>query len=209
MGGSSGQRRKVSDCLSRPAVERGLLDDQLDRIEQASQSVLKALNYPTTLDALASRSWPPSEQLPVEQRKPYRRAFRATQALLYVDQTRRFLDEGNIARAAYAAMQAGVFGGDLLSDAERGAKIQQSVRKGGRAKARQRRQALIDRDREWVLARYFLGWKNLGLYPPRRACYIPRPRRNFRLKPSDSQPPNPPPKEFFHGLRCQQSHPPR
>ena len=152
MGGSSGQRRKVSDCLSRPAVERGLLDDQLDRIEQASQSVLKALNYPTTLDALASRSWPPSEQLPVEQRKPYRRAFRAMQALLYVDQTRRFLDEGNIARAAYAAMQAGVFGGDLLSDAERGAKIQQSVRKGGRVKALQRRQALIDRDREWVIA---------------------------------------------------------
>jgi hypothetical protein len=41
------------------------------------------------------------------------------QALLYADQTRRFLDEQNAARAAYAAMQAGAFGGDLLSDAER------------------------------------------------------------------------------------------
>ena len=41
------------------------------------------------------------------------------QALLYADQTRHFLDEQNAARAAYAAMQAGAFGGDLLSDAER------------------------------------------------------------------------------------------
>jgi hypothetical protein len=152
MGGRSGQRVRVRESLSRSAAERRLIDDQLARIEQASQSVLKALNYPTTLDALAGYSWSPSKQLTLPQRKQYRRAFRAMQALLYVDQTRRFLDEGNTARAAYAAMQAGVFGGDLLSDAERGAKIQQSVREGGRVKARQRRQALIDRDRKWVIA---------------------------------------------------------
>jgi hypothetical protein len=152
MGGRSGQKVRVRESLSRSATERRLIDDQLARIEQASQSVLKALNYPTTLDALAGYSWSPSKQLTLPQRKQYRRAFRTMQALLYVDQTRRFLDEGNTARAAYAAMQAGVFGGVLLSDAERGAKIQQSVRKGGRVKALQRRQTLIDRDREWVIA---------------------------------------------------------
>lgn len=152
MGGRSGQRAKMPDSLSKSAVERRLIDDQLVRIEQASQSVLKALKYPTTLDALARRSWEPSKQPALPQRKQYRRALRAMQALLYVDQTRRFLDERNTARAAYAAMQAGGFGGDLLSDAERGAKVQQSVRKGGRAKARLGRQALIDRDRKWVIA---------------------------------------------------------
>ena len=152
MGGRSGQRATVADTLSRSAVERRLIDNQLVRIEQASQSVLKALNYPTNLDALARYSWPPSEPLTLPQRKQYRRAFRAMQALLYVDQTRRFLNERNTARAAYAAMQAGGFGGDLLSDAERGNKIQQSVRKGGRVKARLGRQALIDRDRKWVIA---------------------------------------------------------
>ena len=71
------------------------------------------------------------------------------QALLYADQTRRFLDERNAARAAYAAMQAGAFGGDLLSDAQRGLKIQQSVRKGGLDKARLECPTLDERDQRW------------------------------------------------------------
>jgi hypothetical protein len=150
MGGSSGRRSRVSDCLSRPATERRLVDDQLARIEQASQSVLKALSYPITRDALVSCSWPPSEKLTSEQGKPYRQAFRAMQALLYVDQTRRFLNERNTARAAYAAMQAGAFSGDLITDAERGSGTKRSAREGGKAKALAKRAELAARDAQWM-----------------------------------------------------------
>jgi len=135
---------------SRSSVERRLIDAQLTAIEKASREVLETLDYPTALDTLAAEAWSSSEQqMTRPQRKQRLRAFRAMQALLYADQTRRFLDERNAARAAYAAMQAGAFGGDLLSDAQRGLKIQQSVRKGGLDKARLECPTLDERDQRW------------------------------------------------------------
>lgn len=133
-----------------PQLERHLINSQLTRIEQASRSLLEKLGYPTDLDRLATEAWLSSEGMTPSQRKQRLRAFRAMQALLYADQTRRFLDERNAARAAYAAMQAGAFSGDLITNAERGSRVRQSAGQGGREKARAKRSELAARDHLWL-----------------------------------------------------------
>ena len=167
MGGNSGRKVKppvsarTGPSTGRPTstgqdaagpqsqLEGQLINSQLTRIEQASRTLLEKLGYPTDLDTCATEAWLSTEEMTPSQRKQHSRAYRAMQALLYIDQTRRFLDERNAARAAYAAMQAGVFGGELLSDAQRGLKIRQSVRKGGLNKARLERFMLAARDQQW------------------------------------------------------------
>ena len=135
---------------SRSWVERRLIDAQLTAIEEASREVLETLDYPTALDTLAAEAWSSSEQMTPPQRKQRLRAFRAMQALLYADQTRRFLDERNCERAAYAAMQAGAFSGDLITNAERGFRVRQSAGQGGREKARTKSAELAARDHLWL-----------------------------------------------------------
>ena len=168
MGGNSGRKVKppvsarTGPSTGRPTstgqdaagpqsqLEGHLINSQLTRIEQASRTLLEKLGCPTDPDTFAADAWLSSEEMTPAQRKQHSRAYRAMQALLYVDQTRRFLDERNAARAAYAAMQAGVFGGDLLSDAQRGFRVRQSAGQGGREKARAKRSELAARDTLWL-----------------------------------------------------------
>jgi len=129
-------------------LEGRLLEKQLRRIERRSHYILAKLHLPTSLDQLAKRDWNPPAARRAYLR--WRRGHRAMLALMYANQVRGYVEDGNAARAALAAFQAGIYGGDLLANAERGARIHRSTQQGGRAKARQQRSLLSQRDQTWL-----------------------------------------------------------
>lgn len=122
------------DAYTRWRFDTERLEDELDRIEQAERALLDSLRCPIDLVAIYDilngerpEPWPKRTSA-----RDRRRARYAMFALAFVQQTRSHisLTHGNPQRAAYWALLAGAFAGDIVAHAE-GVAFGKSRRRGG------------------------------------------------------------------------------
>jgi hypothetical protein len=122
------------DAYARWLFDTQCLENELNRIEQVEHALLDSLHCPTdpvAIDAILNgerpEPWPKRTSA-----RDRRRARYAMFALAFVQQTRSHigLTDGNPQRAAYAALMAGAFAGDIVAHAE-GIALSQSRHRGG------------------------------------------------------------------------------